>query len=77
MVRKPPPASRRVNAIVCSPSRGAVERWTYLSRDGWRGRMLIDLRNVYEPEEIVLAGFYYIGVGIGDRAEVQVLSAAE
>jgi UDPglucose 6-dehydrogenase len=28
-----------------------------------RGRVFVDLRNVYEPDTMRVAGFYYTGVG--------------
>jgi UDPglucose 6-dehydrogenase len=31
--------------------------------DAMHGRIVVDLRNVYEPEAMTQAGFYYVGVG--------------
>ncbi|HVM38037.1 MAG TPA: UDP binding domain-containing protein, partial [Sphingomicrobium sp.] len=44
-----------------------------------RGKVLVDLRNVYEPREAERAGLRYFGVGRGQlvRAEVQRSEAAE
>ncbi len=41
-----------------------------------RGRMVIDLRNVYRPDEIVEAGLTYLGIGRGAVGKPASLSAA-
>ena len=32
-----------------------------------RGRVLVDLRNVWDPQEAERAGFVYVGIGRGKR----------
>jgi hypothetical protein len=31
-----------------------------------RTPLIVDLRNIYDPSEVVGAGFRYVGVGLGD-----------
>ena len=33
-----------------------------------RGRAVLDLRNIYEPDEVVEAGLTYFGIGRGTSA---------
>jgi len=42
-----------------------------------RGRALVDLRNVYDPEDAARAGLDYRGIGRGPRRPVAVRTAAE
>jgi UDPglucose 6-dehydrogenase len=42
-----------------------------------RGRVFVDLRNVYRREEAARAGFDYWGVGLGESATDLVRQAAE